>query len=288
MTVRADGEAKIEPAENSRLYASSSPSALKGHDLEEYHIQQNRRSVIAKVRDKAKRWKQNLANKKNNSGGDNPTPSWGVSLEDDEDEEDDKDPEYLGAPMYESELAPEGLKESARQHPRANPVISKNHTLPSIVKTRGEQPKEGSPGAGKTETITEIVAPAYISVSEAANIVTSKPQGITMTSSSSPRPKEDAACGEQAALDRGVSVKEYLMHKFEPGEGEKALSQVITEAISPRKAPADVGYMEKVRGAVTSFLRPEAVSPSINNPKATKSYHHPTTSTTTTNFYEGN
>ncbi|XP_019413178.1 PREDICTED: flocculation protein FLO11-like isoform X2 [Lupinus angustifolius] len=55
--------------------------------------------------------------------------------------------------------------------------------------------------------------------------------------------------------DKAVSVKDYLMNKFEPGEDEKALSQVISEAVSPRRTPGDVGVMEKVREAVTSLLR---------------------------------
>lgn len=57
--------------------------------------------------------------------------------------------------------------------------------------------------------------------------------------------------------DKGVSVKEYLMNKLEPGEDEKALSQVISEAMSPRRTPGDAGVMEKVREAVTSLLRNE-------------------------------
>ena len=57
--------------------------------------------------------------------------------------------------------------------------------------------------------------------------------------------------------DKGVSVKEYLMNKFEPGEDEKALSKVISEAMSPRRTPGDVGVIEKVREAVTSLLRTE-------------------------------
>lgn len=57
--------------------------------------------------------------------------------------------------------------------------------------------------------------------------------------------------------DKGVSVKEYLMNKLEPGEDEKALSRVISEAMSPRRTPGDVGVIEKVREAVTSLLRTE-------------------------------
>lgn len=45
------------------------------------------------------------------------------------------------------------------------------------------------------------------------------------------------------------------MHKLEPGEDEKALSQVISQAISPRKGPGDTGVVEKVREAVTFLLR---------------------------------
>ncbi|KAK9997674.1 hypothetical protein SO802_022360 [Lithocarpus litseifolius] len=39
------------------------------------------------------------------------TPSWVVRLDDDEDEE---DPEFYGAPAFESRLAPEGYKETTR------------------------------------------------------------------------------------------------------------------------------------------------------------------------------
>ncbi|XP_014522090.1 mucin-5AC-like [Vigna radiata var. radiata] len=57
--------------------------------------------------------------------------------------------------------------------------------------------------------------------------------------------------------DKGVSMKEYFLNKLEPGEDEKALSQVISEAMSPRKTPGDAGVMEKVREVVTSLLRTE-------------------------------
>jgi len=57
--------------------------------------------------------------------------------------------------------------------------------------------------------------------------------------------------------DKGVSMKEYLLNKLEPGEDERALSQVISEAMSPRRTPGDAGVMEKVREAVTSLLRTE-------------------------------
>lgn len=46
------------------------------------------------MKERAKKWRSNLIKKKH-SDDSNTTPSWGVSLDDDEDEE---DPEYLGAP----------------------------------------------------------------------------------------------------------------------------------------------------------------------------------------------
>ncbi|KAI9107742.1 hypothetical protein K1719_021078 [Acacia pycnantha] len=60
-------------------------------------------------------------------------------LEDDEEEE---DAEYLGAPMYESELAPEAYRENARQHTRATPVIGDNHVLHSPLKSGGDMDRQ--------------------------------------------------------------------------------------------------------------------------------------------------
>ncbi|CAO2840724.1 unnamed protein product [Amaranthus hypochondriacus] len=53
----------------------------------------------------------------------------------------------------------------------------------------------------------------------------------------------------------GVWVKEYLKTKLEPGEDERALSQVIAEVMSPRRNPNEKGIVEKVRAAVTMFIQ---------------------------------
>nr|GEU44566.1 cell wall protein IFF6-like [Tanacetum cinerariifolium] len=42
---------------------------------------------------------------------------------------------------------------------------------------------------------------------------------------------EESSLEEMQPHDKGVSVTGYLMHKFEPGEDERALSQVITQTI---------------------------------------------------------
>ncbi|RDX99416.1 hypothetical protein CR513_17520, partial [Mucuna pruriens] len=80
---------------------------------------------------------------------------------------------------------------------------------------------------------------------------------VTPTPASAPPLGRKSTNPTAQIWDKGVSVKEYLMNKLEPGEDERALSQVISEAMSPRRTPGDAGVMEKVREAVTSLLRTE-------------------------------
>ncbi|GMY10928.1 low-temperature-induced 65 kDa protein [Fagus crenata] len=293
---------------------SSSPTLGKDHDLEEDPAHHHKKSVLTKVKEKAKRLRYTLSKKKYSEDG-NTTPSWGVSLDDDEEGE-EEDAEYLGAPMYESELAPEGYREHARQHPREIPVISEKHVLASSVNCNAEQEQEmdASPNKTITETVAEKLAPAYFAVSDATYAIASKVQCLTVsTPSASQTTSREAApqalssqtvpqtysatsapqtysatlapqthlapvvteIGKHANAgehkwDKGVSVKEYLMNKLEPGEDERALSQVISEAISPRRTPGDIGVVEKVREAVTSLLWHEE-SPKYTSASSAKS-----------------
>lgn len=73
---------------------SSSPTFWKDHDPEEDYGHHHKKSVLAKVKEKAKKFRRSLSKKKHSEDG-NTTPSWGVSLDDDDD---DEDAEYLGAP----------------------------------------------------------------------------------------------------------------------------------------------------------------------------------------------
>lgn len=76
--------------------------------------------------------------------------------------------------------------------------------------------------------------------------------------------------------DKGVSVKEYIKNKFEPGEDEKALSQAISDAMSPSRTPGDVGVIEKVKGAVNSLLwREEPAQSTIDHSARNSSPHIP-------------
>ncbi|KDP42218.1 hypothetical protein JCGZ_02948 [Jatropha curcas] len=312
----------VRAGEASRWTPHTLQPFSKEHDMEDDHTH-HRKSVLARVREKARKWRNTLSKKKHNADG-NATPSWGVSLED-LDEEEDEDPEYLGAPMYESEMAPEGYRETARQHPRAVPVISEKHILSNIAAVNANdsirnrslaanannsfRTRSRSPTNQKfpiyrrslsfqlprtiSETVAEKLAPAYATVTEATYAFASKIQSLTLptqetkeetpTESNPTSPKAKALTpheSEQAELekeapgsvpsgvgtngeqiwDKGVSVKEYLMNKLEPGEDEKALSQVISEVMSPRKTPNDVSVVVKVKEAVTSLLRSDESS----------------------------
>ena len=123
------------------------------------------------------------------------------------------------------------------------------HTL--VTETEDPDNSNVSGGNNKLllEAVTEILAPAYNMVSDATNKI-----AATIHS-----PRDES--GAKMMWDKGVSVKGYLLQKLEPGEEERALSEVITEVISPRKAgPGEAeekGVVEKVRGAVSLLLGKE-------------------------------
>lgn len=173
--------------------------------------------------------------------------------------------------MYESELAPEPLKEAARQHPRADPVLSEKHITPRSNKRNeffehnNTEKLPDSPSKTITETVTETLGPAYAAVSEATHAIASKISNLTLANTdnhesvihNAPKNVHFADVGQNVkqnsnfALtspvkkwDKGVSVKEYFAEKFEPGEGERSLSQIITEAMSPRQSSSgDTGNL---------------------------------------------
>ncbi|KAG6436778.1 hypothetical protein SASPL_101680 [Salvia splendens] len=250
------------------------------------------------------------------------TPTRGSTMEDDLDHEQAYDPEFLGAPMYESEAAPDCLKETARQHPRADPVISESHKAPNMkhkasllgvdkpvspntnivtIKIHAAADKLAPTCAAMSNAthnstnmitntshaVADKLAPACNVVSDATHKIATKIAGIAGVSpETQPCPEakaelmsEDAgnlkarlnvtddagnmkqcATGSPQTYERGVSVKEFILNKLEPGEDEKALSQAITEGISPRKSTGETGVVDKVKEAVSSLLRQEETS----------------------------
>lgn len=87
----------------SPTYSPTSPSPsspfferMKNHDPEEDQSLYQRKSVLAKVKERARKLVLRNSLSRKRQDDDNITPSWGVSLEDEEGEEEDA--EYLGAP----------------------------------------------------------------------------------------------------------------------------------------------------------------------------------------------
>lgn len=108
-------------------------------------------------------------------------------------------------------------------------------------------------GNNKTlsETVTAMLVPANNMVSDATNLIASKIQ----------KPTARDETGAKMVSDKGISVKEYLRNKLEPGEEDRALSEVITDAISSRKGSprqgGETSVVEKVREAASTLLRKE-------------------------------
>ena len=102
-----------------------------------------------------------------------------------------------------------------------------------------------------TEAVSKILAPACNMVSEATQTIVSKLQ----------RPGVDEEIGSKMKYDKGVSVKEFVLQKLEPGEDDKALSKVIIESMSPRNRNSNRNeekhVVEKFREAVSSLLGKE-------------------------------
>ncbi|CAN0910788.1 hypothetical protein LINGRAHAP2_LOCUS26482 [Linum grandiflorum] len=364
-------------------------SSLQQRDTDYEPTPQQKKSVLAKVKEKAKKWGRSLSSKKkhnddsvNNNG--NTTPSWGVSLDD----EDDDEPECLGPPMYESEVASGRYKNVTTVRPRQHhPAISsapsvlekqlssgkvatKMHIAESIA--AGKQPqvspvtlaqtlkeKPSPPPPPQSPESTQVIASKIHNVNvstsssssstspfsaatagtikaaapssapaAAASVTWKHPPAEVSSSSSTTAPNRSAAPGplklEEAApapvatkpadsseanaeqrraysapapgkgaaldtgrtnseqiWDKGVSVKEYIMNKLEPGEDAKALSRVISQAMSPRKAPGDAGVVEKVKEVVSSLWQEDSESASSDSASqsASQSSYHPMYST---------
>ncbi|XP_075497191.1 uncharacterized protein LOC142556510 [Primulina tabacum] len=197
-------------------WQSSHTSPLYGvnHDQEEHTSPtNNKKSVLTKVKEQAKKLRHSLSGKRRHSDEQddhNSPPPWGVTLDDDDnDNELDVDPEFLGAPMYESELAPASYIENARQHPRAVPVLSEKHMLSNNGKQEAadqEKDKPFSPSKTISETVSEKFAPAYAAVSDATHTIASKIACLTVTTPESQETSRHASKIHVGAQDNATDV----------------------------------------------------------------------------------
>ncbi|CAK8536061.1 unnamed protein product [Lathyrus sativus] len=255
--------------------SASSPSShyfgMKHHDLEEDHGLYQRKSVLAKVKERAKKLVLRNSLSRKRLDEENLTPSWGVSLEDEEEEE--EDPEYLGAPIYESELAPEEYKENARQHPRANPVISEKRVLRTMKSGEHDQGNALTPIKSTTSTSpstsTSTKTPQLAttpnnstkeSTTMTQKLTSSNVEGSNSNSSSQPASSSKYNVGSITPVAPFTSV---MMKTASPSPPSVKTNTTTSPKISynsqaflsPRKGSNGIGVIDKVKGVVSSLLR---------------------------------
>ncbi|KMT05192.1 hypothetical protein BVRB_7g173400 isoform A [Beta vulgaris subsp. vulgaris] len=146
------------------------------------------------------------------------------------------------------------VDEEEVKKPHSPTKTTETESLSESRNVTKEQDQQQSPTTNTTmtEAVSQKLAPAYTTVSEATYKLTSKLPKLSTT---------NLPCTQQEhKWNKGVSVKEFFKNKLEPGEDEKALSQVITEVISPRRSPNEKGVVEKVKAAVTMLLQTEEPS----------------------------
>ncbi|KAG8053465.1 hypothetical protein GUJ93_ZPchr0001g33108 [Zizania palustris] len=130
-------------------------------------------------------------------------------------------PYFKVSSRFESEMkeANEMLRESKQL--RVNTNKQKTVTFAPILEQGPENVKNNWKGKELSETATGIFRNAYATVYEVALKMVSIIQD-TMVSYNIDRRK---------MLEKIISFNRYLMLKLEPGEGDKVLSEVITEAV---------------------------------------------------------
>ncbi|KAJ7974198.1 Low-temperature-induced 65 kDa-like protein [Quillaja saponaria] len=84
-------------------------------------------------------------------------------------------------------------------------------------------------------TVTEKLSPVYEKVAGARSAVMSKMPGTGTGTTSSSGISGTETERRATRQDKGVSVKDYLAEKLRPGDEDRALSEVISEALHKRK-----------------------------------------------------
>lgn len=144
----------------------------------------------------------------------------------------------------------------------ADKAISAKNVVASKLGYRGnggargletEESKDAAKSAASTTeyahkvaaTVTEKLAPVYVKVADTGSAVMSKVKGSTETG------HEGAETSGGKVPDKGVSVKEYLVEKFKPGEEDKVLSEVISNTLHKKKEEGAKTGESKPMGKVT-------------------------------------
>ncbi|KAJ9548301.1 hypothetical protein OSB04_020844 [Centaurea solstitialis] len=256
--------------------ANWSQKQKRNHGQENDANHHNKKSVLAKVKEKAKKFKHSLSGKKHRDENDSRGPSTSPSSSNGQEEA-----KYRNTPSNVFSRAPGPYKQTSRDHPREAPGSRLEKHCTTSNAREPHTPTRLASGvrldehasSSNTNTNTSVVAgtdakdhePATTDVPKEHDSPesSSRYSSLTISSQESGASKVDnnveereGTEGESQTRDKGVSVKEYLMHKFEPGEDERALSLAITQTISPRR--------DKVREAMSSFLKNDEPSESTS------------------------
>ncbi|KAG7627566.1 hypothetical protein AtNW77_Chr3g0200911 [Arabidopsis thaliana] len=243
---------------------SPSGSPRKENDGEHSH---HKKSLFSKMKDKAKKLQHSLSTKKRHDEEGDATMSPFCRSEDHEvrevgyaslsprdnskdrkvreegGEEEEEDPEYLGAPMYESKKAPEELKETARQHPRENPVITETNVLSVLpAKQDAEQEQKDCTGS-KTEhpVISEKNVLSDVKHEKAADSDTT-----TIVTESAEKTRKECT-SQQEPISPSKTVTETVTEKLAPAYAKVSdATQAITKKIQDMAFPEPTEREEEV------------------------------------------
>ncbi|XP_010515000.1 PREDICTED: low-temperature-induced 65 kDa protein-like [Camelina sativa] len=242
---------------------SPSGSPRKENEGEHSH---HKKSLFSKMKDKAKKLQHSLSTKKRHDEDGDATMSPFSRSEDHEvreggyaslsprdkskdrkiredgggEVEEEEDPEYLGAPMYESKKAPEELKKTAMQHPRENPVITETNVL-SVLPAKHDAEQEQKDCTGSNTEHPVISEKNVLS-----DVKQEKPvhSDTTTLTGGSMAEKTEKECTSQEPISPSKTVTETVTEKLAPAyakvsDATNAITKKIQDMAFPESTEPD-------------------------------------------------
>ncbi|XP_010426121.1 PREDICTED: low-temperature-induced 65 kDa protein-like [Camelina sativa] len=242
---------------------SPSGSPRKENEGEHSH---HKKSLFSKMKDKAKKLQHSLSTKKRHDEEGDATMSPFSRFEDHEVreggyaslsprdkskdrktrelvEEEEEDPEYLGAPMYESKKAPEELKKTAMQHPRENPVITETNVL-SVLPAKHDTEQEQKDCTGSS-----IEHPVISEKNVLSDVKQEKPADSDTTTfiGGSMAEKTEKECTSQEPISPSKTVTETVTEKLAPAYAKVSdATNAITKKIQDMAFPESTETEEEI------------------------------------------
>ncbi|XP_020879898.1 uncharacterized protein LOC9313580 [Arabidopsis lyrata subsp. lyrata] len=240
---------------------SPSGSPRKENDGEHSH---HKKSLFSKMKDKAKKLQHSVSTKKRHDEEGDATMSPFSRSEDhevreggyasfsprdkskdrkirEEGGEEEEDPEYLGAPMYESKKAPEELKETARQHPRENPVITETNVL-SVLPAKQDAEQEQKDCTGSNTEHHPVISEKNV----LSDVKQEKPADSDTTTIVTEKTRKECT-SQQEPISPSKTVTETVTEKLAPAYAKVSdATQAITKKIQDMAFPEPTEPEEEV------------------------------------------